>query len=404
MKKITVSLTLVLVLIFSLTACAVTPSDPPLPPSATPDEIASLKADTLTTLTCLYAASIDSRYTADSIFIDDTKEEFLLYESAMIDRFAKLEDALNVKLEPLPIESTDGGFWEMAKTFLESEDQTVDIIIYPKSSPIPDGMEKHFVKASEICTESGSVILGDLMKADAYSTIGKFSLTAFSEPIALYLNESLLPQNTDLLKDLPTLVKNGNFTFEAFLKIAKASLSEGILPLVCDRDALKSYLTVAFSAKTSDDTAVQNAIATLERENLVSYDADPIETFSQNRALFVFAPIGEVGIDPSLREVWYTTIALPLPKVSPSAFYHTCYSDRLDLYSISKYSDNPSLAAAALAYLDEITDSTLPDAYYRDLYACRCPCIRSEIWQETAKVMENDTIFRLFALDKAKKG
>ena len=99
MKKITVSLTLVLVLIFSLTACAVTPSDPPLPPSATLEEITALKAETLTTITCLYAASSDSRYTADSIFIDGAKEEFLLYESAMIDRFAKLENALKMSKE-----------------------------------------------------------------------------------------------------------------------------------------------------------------------------------------------------------------------------------------------------------------------------------------------------------------
>ena len=402
------ALILAFLLLFALVSCQTpeTTTNPPspLPPSATPDEIAALKADSLTTLTCLYAASSDSRYTADSIWIDDTKEELLSYESAMIDRFAKLTDALNVKLEPLPIEDGIDSFWVHTALLLDSQDSTIDIIVRPQSFVMPDEMERYFAKQNTISTESGSVILGDVMRADAYSVFGSFSLTALSEPLALYLNESLLPDDSDLLEGLPALIQSGKFTFEEFLKIAKAPLPDGTLPLVSEKGMLEAYLTIAFSAKTSDDTAVQNAVATLERENLVSYDGDPIEAFLQNRALFLFAPIGSLGIGRPLRAAWDTTIALPLPKVNASDFYHTCYSERLDLYSISKYSSHQVLAAATLAYLDNINDSALFDAYYRDLYACRCDCIRSEIWEETVKVYENDMIFRLFALDKVEKG
>lgn len=401
-----VSFILSALLVLVLPSCSATDetTHTPLPPSATPDEITSLKADTLTDLTCLYSTSSDSCYTADSIWIDDSKEDYLAYERALLDRFETLTEVLNVRLEPLPIEDGLDSFWTHARLFLDSQDSTIDIIVRPQSFLMPDEMERYFVKRNTLLTDSGSVILGDVTGADPYSVLGDFSLTAKSEPIALYLNESLLPKESSLLEGLPTLIKTGSFTFSEFLKIAKLPLSEGISPLVTEKNTLEAYLTLAFSAKTPNDDTVKNAISLLEAQKLVHYHDDPETAFLENRALFIFAPIGSLGIGRPLRAVWNTTVALPLPKENPAASYNTCYSERLDLYSISNYSDHPVLAAAALAYLDHAADDALSEAFYHDLYACRCPCIRSEIWKETVKVYENDTLFRLYALDKGEKG
>lgn len=395
-KRILISV-LAIFLLFTLVSCGATP----LPAPATPTEIKAMKADEKTSLTCLYLAREKHDYTADSIWIDPKKEELLLYESEQRERLLSLERDMNIALEPYPISQESGTLWEFAKTMLDLQDSTVDLVLHPYDTPIPTEMTKHFVKTSELLTENGSAILGSLAATDPYSVTGKFSLSAISEEVVLFMNLALL-ENESALKDLPALIAQGSFTFEEFVKLAKLPLSDGKAPLVTTKEELTHCLVAAFSAKTDDDRSVQNAIDTLENEQLAIYESDPAKAFAEGRALFVFAPLADAT--RVFSHMFEDIAALPLPKsIQSEPTYHAIYSKKLDSASISRYSEKKELAAATLAYLG-YHENEIFDAFFRDLYACRCNCIRKEIWQKTAKVYETNCIFRLIALDKGEKG
>lgn len=410
MEKRLLSLLILFVFLFSLVSCAQPETTAPPETTAAPDTNGSdlpsepsseelLAGALLLKPEAAVPTAINvlcTQEACDALYVDDTQTDLGTFEAAVLERLSELQRRLNVTLAPFVPELREGeSFWEAAVRCLSAADSDVDLIIGPSNEPIPAELFPLLSKLSDCRDPSGNEFFAympsDRLAENEYFVNGRLLSSYHGSALVTFLNHKLAGLSVGDPSELRQSVKDGSFTLDSLVALAKR---KG-LPIACKEDTLAATLSLAFGCE-KEDAAVTEAIASLSAEGVLLDTDDPFKAFTEERALAVFMPIST-----PLGDAFSFTTALPLPKKDTAQeTYRTGAPNGFDIIAVNQKSEKKALSAAAVLVLESLSGEDCQQAYFQDIYACRCLCESRKIWEETIKVCQEDCVFRKITLDK----